>query len=178
MSTPPRFALRCFAPAPAALAISGTVQRRGEQLHLHYRIDDPTGRVRLPATAAPPRRRDELWTTTCLELFLAEPDAAPYWEVNLSPSGDWNVYRLTAYRQGLAPEPAITALPFTIERHAHGLELQLRLDLSALVPAGRPLDLAITAVLEEQGGEISYWALAHPGPEADFHRRDGFVLRV
>lgn len=178
MNTPASFTLRGFPPAPAALAVQGTVQRRGEQLHLHYRIDDPTGRVRLPAAAAPPRRRDELWSTTCLELFLAEPGAAPYWEVNLSPSGDWNVYRLTAYRQGLAPEPAITALPFTVARLGGGLELQVTLDLSALVPAGRPLDLAITAVLDEQGGEISYWALAHPGPEADFHRRDGFVLRV
>ena len=172
------FALHCFSPPPSSLALGGSVTRDGDRLQIHYRLQDPGGLVRLPPPAGQPRRRDELWTTTCLELFLAEPGAAPYWEVNLSPGGDWNVYLLSAYRQGLAADPAITALPFAIGRDASGLDLRLSLDLAALLPAGRPLDLAITAVLEDHEGQMSYWALAHPGPEADFHRRDGFVVRV
>jgi hypothetical protein len=36
----------------------------------------------------------------------------------------------------------------------------------------------VTAVLQQQSGSCSYWALRHPGPEADFHRRDGFALRL
>jgi len=33
-------------------------------------------------------------------------------------------------------------------------------------------------VLERRNGALEYWALSHPGPEADFHRRDGFSLRL
>ena len=36
----------------------------------------------------------------------------------------------------------------------------------------------ITAVLELHSGEILYWALNHPGEQADFHLREGFALRV
>jgi hypothetical protein len=54
----------------------------------------------------------------------------------------------------------------------------VNLDLGALPLAGRPLELAVTAVVELQDGEILYWALAHPGEQADFHWREGFGLRV
>jgi hypothetical protein len=50
--------------------------------------------------------------------------------------------------------------------------------LPAALAAVQPLELAVTAVLEQRNGLISYWALQHGGPEADFHRRDGFVLRI
>jgi hypothetical protein len=36
------------------------------------------------------------------------------------------------------------------------------------------LDLA--AVIEERGGRISYWALAHPPGKPDFHHSDCFTL--
>ena len=175
----PPFALRSFAPPPASLALAGSVQRDGDRLRLQYRLEDPEGLVLLPpASAAAPRRCDELWTSTCFELFLAEPGTGPYWEANLSPSGDWNLYRLSGYREGLAPEPAISALPFAVERQGGGLALRVDLDLGALPLAGRPLELAVTAVLELRDGEILYWALAHAGAEADFHRREGFLLRI
>ena len=46
------------------------------------------------------RRRDDLWTTTCFEAFLAAPGGQRYWEVNLAPNGDWAVYRFDRYRSG------------------------------------------------------------------------------
>lgn len=172
------FALRCFAPPPASLALAGSVRRDGDRLSLHYRLEDPEGLVLVPPAIAAPRRCHELWTTTCFEFFLAEPGAEPYWEVNLSPSGDWNVYRLSGYRQGLTPEPAIGALPFAVKREGGGLDLMVTLDLGALPLAGRPLELAVTAVVELRDGGILYWALAHPGEQADFHWREGFALRL
>ena len=172
------FALRSFAPSPASLALAGSVRRDGDHLSLHYRLEDPEGLVLVPPAIAAPRRCYDLWTSTCFEFFLAEPGAEPYWEGNLAPNGDWNLFRLSGYRQGLAPEPAIDALPFVVELAGGGLDLMVTLDLGALPLAGRPLELAVTAVVELRDGEVLYWALTHPGAEADFHRRDGFLLRI
>ena len=172
------FALRSFAPPPASLALGGSVHRDGDRLSLRYRLEAPDGLVLVPPAIAAPRRCYDLWTSTCFEFFLAEPGAEPYWEGNLSPNGDWNLCRLTGYRQGLAPEPAIGALPFVVEREGGGLDLAVTLDLGALPLAGRPLELAVTAVVELRDGEILYWALAHPGEQADFHWREGFGLRL
>jgi hypothetical protein len=172
------FALRSFAPPPASLALAGSVQRDGDRLSLHYRLEDPEALVLVPPAIAAPRRCYDLWTSTCFEFFLAEPGAEPYWEGNLAPNGDWNLFRLTGYRQGLAPEPAINALPFVVERAGGGLDLAVTLDLGALLLAGRPVELAVTAVVELRNGEILYWALRHPGEQADFHWREGFGLRL
>ncbi|WP_411876213.1 DOMON-like domain-containing protein [Vulcanococcus limneticus] len=173
------------ATAPARVRLEGDLSRTDERLRLRYRLADPGGTLRIPPAAPAPRRRDELWSRTCLELFLAVPGSVAYWEVNLSPSGDWNVYRLSGYRQGLAPEPAVTALPFAVERCGDGLELKLEFHLAPLVATGQPLQMAVTAVLEHHTppgvsgeGPLSYWALGHPGPVADFHDRDGFLLRI
>ena len=74
-----------------------------------------------------------------------------------------------------------------MERSGNGRISRLRATATlpaALLPAtlisAQPaeLELAVTAVLEQHGGAISYWALHHGGAEADFHRRDGFRLRI
>jgi hypothetical protein len=41
-------------------------------------------------------RKDGLWTATCFEAFLALPDQSRYWEINLSPNGDWAGLQLRA----------------------------------------------------------------------------------
>jgi hypothetical protein len=44
--------------------------------------------------------------------------------------------------------------------------------------APTPLRLAITAVIEDSQGALSYWALAHPASRPDFHHHNGFVLEL
>lgn len=184
---PQSFRLVPFDPttAPAGVQLHGALQRTDGRLHLRYHLADPSGAIRIPPATPAPARRDGLWNRTCLELFLAVPGAAAYWEFNLSPCGDWNVYRLSGYRQGLAPEPAVAALPVAVARRDDGLELELSFPLAPLVAAEQPLQVAVTAVLEQHApaggsgeGPLSFWALGHPGPEADFHERAGFLLRI
>ena len=51
-------------------------------------------------------------------------------------------------------------------------ELHAELAMPVLGPMG------LSAVIEEKGGNMSWWALAHPGEEPDFHHPDGFQLRL
>ena len=48
------------------------------------------------------------------------------------------------------------------------------LDTAAL-PA-KPWNIGLSAILEEDDGTISYWALAHGSGRPDFHHPDGFTL--
>jgi hypothetical protein len=152
------------------------------QLQLNYRLEwpahDAAAAVRLPDSKAPPQRRDQLWEHTCLELFIAIPGEKRYWEVNMAPNGDWAVYRLDDYRQGLRPEPQLSALPFQVHRQLGLLELRLHWNLPAELAAAAELELGASAVIEHLDGKISYWALNHPALQADFHHRQSFALRV
>ncbi len=174
------FSLRPFddATTPLALAFGGQVSREGGQLRLRYRLAGAIDAVRLPSPAPSPARRDGLWSTTCFECFWAIAGERPYWEFNLSPAGHWNLYRLADYRQDLRPEDGVDRPIPRLLRNDGSLALEVDLPLPPAIPAGAPLQVAITAVIEDRHGQVSYWALGHPGAEPDFHDRRGFLLRL
>lgn len=190
--SPVPFSLIPFVSSPAepiaTLEITGTIARQSNQLTLHYALQGDLVAVVIPAPATTPARTYALWEHTCFEFFLAERGRDRYWEFNLSPSGDWNVYQLDGYRQGLCEDRSFVSLPFTVQHHPQELSLQLDVNLEAIVPANVGLEIAITAVIELAHGDIahgditrgdmSYWALTHAGPEADFHRRESFAIAL
>jgi len=112
-------------------------------------------------------RADELWQTTCFELFLKPEGGAGYLELNLSPSERWNAYDFEAYRWGMT-ERAFPREPECTLRVGSKFAI-----FDAAIPvAGLPdseCAMGLAAVIEEQGGVKSYWALAHPDAKPDFH---------
>lgn len=160
------------------LRLGGTIGRQAEILSIGYAIEGDLSRLSLPAPAPKPERKDHLWEETCLELFLAAPGSEIYWEFNLSPSGHWNAYRFASYREGMREEEAISSLPFLVRLEAGVLRLSLALDLGGIVAAGMDVEVGICAVVRTTAGKASHWALSHPYPVPDFHRRDGFALII
>lgn len=75
-------------------------------------------------------------------------------------------------------EPALASLPFRVRVEPKVLRLSLDLDIGPIMPADKALEVGVSAVVKTKGGETSHWALAHPGPRPDFHRRDGFTLSI
>lgn len=174
--------LHAFDPAtvPAGIALHADVDRQGSRLSLRWTLIAQPRAVAIATRTAPPARRDRLWTTTCFEVFLAPAGGPEYWEVNLSPRGDWNVYRFDGERTGMRAEPRVAAPLVHTATAANGrFTLTAGLDL-APVPAlaDAPLDVAVTAVLEAASGVRSYWALRHARPQPDFHARETFVVRL
>ena len=172
------FSLQPFSPLAPLLTIKITshIARRSRQLAIRYDLRGDLAELVIPAPAARPARRHRLWEETCFEFFLGVKDSPGYWEFNLSPSGHWNVYRFTGYRQGMAEETALTPLPMSVRRRPELLRLALELDVEEIVAADQPLMVGIAAVIKLAGGGLTYWALIHPGAEADFHRRDSFLV--
>jgi hypothetical protein len=174
------FSLQPFSQADPrpAVTITGTITRRAHTLAIRYDLRGPLADLAIPGPADTPGRRHGLWEATCFEFFLAVQDAPGYWEFNLSPAGHWNVYRFAVYRQGMAEEAAVTSLPIGLRSRPDSLLLSLKFDLARIVPAGQALVAGITAVIQLAGGRVTYWALTHPGPQPDFHRRDSFIIEL
>jgi hypothetical protein len=130
-------------------------------------------RVPSPHQPAP---ADALWKTTCCELFIGPAGQSDYREFNFSPSGQWASYDFLDYRE---PKPGVVDLPaptLQTRREEDLLQVEVSLPRAAL-PAGDSLRLALSVVLEANGGHLSYWAIAHAAGKPDFHRA-GFKLSV
>ena len=165
-----------------------------------FRLDAELARLRVPA-AVSPRRADRLWEHTCFEAFVAVRGQAAYHEFNFSPSGEWAVYAFRGYRDGAVLDRDL-APAIAVRRAADALELEAfvvagclppategarfpaaaghRVDRRCLPPAteGARFQIALTAVIEDEVGALSYWAIRHPSSRPDFHARAGFVLEI
>jgi hypothetical protein len=183
------------APPSAISGIEVDVSRSGNQLDLVYRISGDIDRLLIPVPAKG-ERTDNLWQTTCPEAFIQPEGAGDYYEYNLSPSTQWAGYSFTAYRTGMTNFE--TRVPvMTIARHRAPADAGAqaapseplgscfrrnteRLDLVATVwlpetTATLPWRLGLTTVIEEKDGRKSFWALAHPSPDPNFHHSDSFI---
>ena len=116
-------------------------------------------------------RADGLWRTTCFEAFIGGPGTA-YREYNFAPSGQWATYCFDAPRQGM--RLATDAAEVWLERGETWIAVEAA--VSATFASGSPLNL--TAVIEEEGGHKSYWALVHPSGRPDFHDPSCFIARL
>jgi len=160
------------------IKLIGNINRPSNALVIHYALLAPLDVVEIPTLAGTPTRKNGLWEETCFEFFLGIKNSPRYWEFNLSPAGHWNIYCFAAYRQGMREEMAYTSLPFSVQKQSDSLSLVLNLDLDEIVQADQALEIAISAVIKFKEGEQTYWALTHPGPQADFHRRDSFTIEL
>ncbi len=158
--------------------ITGNIGRCSKTLTIRYALLDPLGEVLIPAPADIPTRKNALWEETCFEFFLCVKNFDQYWEFNLSPTGHWNVYRFKSYRQGMQEESAFTSLPVNVQRKPKALRLSLKFNLDKIILADQIAKVAISAIIKPVNGKITYWALTHPGVQADFHRKDSFILEL
>lgn len=160
---------------PLGLSVAVSVERDG--LLLVYTVSGHTDALRIPAPTAP-GPLDGLWQHTCLEAFVAAEDGATYREFNFSPSGQWAAYRFASERvrdtnaeAGPPPSLELSLTPTC-------LVLSARLPWAALPPRPGTLCIALSAVIEEANGHLSYWALQHPQARPDFHHPAGRSLRL
>jgi hypothetical protein len=139
--------------------------------NIWFCMSAPADRFVLPQSEAP-SRADELWKTTCFEAFLRPAEEDGYREWNFAPSGDWAAYDFTGMRKGMAA--AEVAAPYIrVEDNLTWWALG-----ATIVGDAAEYQLGLSAVLEEKDGSKSYWALAHPSDQPDFHAPGCFAARL
>ncbi len=174
------FSLQPFASteSQANLKIAGDISRKINQLSICYNLTGDFKEIVITPPSNTPSRKHQLWEDTCFEFFLGIKNSQQYWEFNLSPAGDWNVYRFDGYRQGMQEETTLTILPFNVRNQPDKLVLTLNFDLEKIISPKQTIEVAITTVIKCKDDSVTYWALTHGGAKPDFHLRDSFILEL
>jgi hypothetical protein len=176
---PPALQLTChpWAPDPWVRGVEVSAIRDADGvLRLTYILIGRLGHLRLPKLAVL-GGSDHLWQHTCFEAFIAIQGESAYHECNFAPSGEWAAHAFREYRER---EDRIVDLDPCL--HVNVIEDRLAVEatvpLDSLSPRHRKasLRLALSAVIEDESGVLSYWALRHPPGRPDFHHVDAFAL--
>ena len=137
---------------------------------LDFIVGGPPEALALP-DAAEPVRADELWRTTCFELFLRRPGSEGYLEFNFSPSGQWAAYAFDGYRAGrrnleiapiliLGPVSGQAALAWETHllRQGHEAEFARKISKPFDHPAGPVAQFALGVTFDDPGlGDGAPW---------------------
>ena len=164
-------------PAITVEAIEVCAERlESGRLRFRFHIDSSLKALAL-GEAKPPERADRLWKSTCFEAFLRSSRDGGYLEYNFAPSGQWAAYAFTVYRLGGIDLRVDQAPEIILDPIGSHFAMETEIDLPTEW-RDIPVELNLTAVIEETDGTKSYWALAHPSSKPDFHHKDCFALKV
>ncbi|MEO6386974.1 MAG: DOMON-like domain-containing protein [Croceibacterium sp.] len=163
-----------FPPASVTHVEAKIIGHDASWLRARWRIDGAAGLVVPPFAGK--GRADELWRTTCFELFLKPKGSDAYCELNLSPSERWNAYNFDHYRDGMRERPFPREPECTMRLGSTFAIFDAAIPVDGL-PAG-PSAMGLCAIIEEQGGVKSFWALAHPEAKPDFHLAPCFAAEL
>jgi hypothetical protein len=144
-------------------------------LEIKFSVSGQIGEILIPQKS-PPERRDDLWKTTCFELFMKNSSQYFYREYNFSPSTAWAAYTFQSYRHGMAYADIGVAPSIETDMDMNRLNLIARLPFEA-ADAGT-WTVGLSAVIADQAGRTAYWALAHPPGPPDFHHGDCFAHQL
>jgi hypothetical protein len=144
-----------------------------------YLLNANLSALRIPAPRSS-RQADELWKHTCFEAFITHPSlGSAYIELNFSPSTEWAAYSFESYRKGMAPIALRSAPRIDVVTVGSQLVVEARVGTQELPGTSNTnLKIALSAVIEDESGRVSYWALKHAPDKPDFHHAAGFILEV
>jgi mannose-1-phosphate guanylyltransferase len=122
-----------------------------------------------------PQRKDELWKSTCAEIFIGEKGSTNYTEFNFSSTLDWNAYSFDSERTGMRPAE--------VRCHVHQnfnsigsdpvATIGFQFDLDTI-----PFEIGVTAVIDWKDGLKEYYSLQHTKDKPDFHNRKDWTWRL
>lgn len=167
-------------PAPVIRGVVTKVDAsESAALAFSYTLIGDIHRLLIPVAVAP-KHVDGLWQHTCFEAFIGMKASAAYYEFNFSPSSEWAAYGFRAYREGERLNNEALAPNISVEQAADrlGLTATVRLDHLQMIRPGASLRIGLSAVIEDNDGKLSYWALKHPADKPDFHHPDSFTLEL
>lgn len=115
----------------------------------------------VPASVTPARAED-LWRTTCFELFVGG-EGESYKEFNLSPSSAWAAYQFDGHRSGRRDIDVHIEIETSLDNKRLSVIAKIESEFSNPTPIG------LTAVIKEKDGLLRYWATTFAPGEPDFH---------
>lgn len=136
-----------------------------------FEWQDPEAEIQF-AKSPEAGRHFNLWQQTCFELFIRPDQTGPYFEINVSPKGAWNVYQFQDYRAPQPPKEFPGAELLELEMKQNRLTANFHLKGTNLSNC----QVSLCAVLFLSDGRSSYWSTRHAGRKPDFHHPDSFVV--
>ena len=152
------------------ISIEGNLVLREQKIRLSFVVKGALDEYIFPSKSIP-KKANELWKSTCFELFLGNEKEETYYELNFSSSLAWNFYYLSTYR-GEVEELTLLNSP-KVERFEAKDEFKILFELS--VENVEDFELYnVACILLNKEHKRTFWTIKHLNSQPDFHDKASF----
>lgn len=144
-------------------SVRADIEAAASGCRARFRLIGDVSAIKIPGNAAA-ERMDNLWTTTCCEIFWQPDGGDDYREFNLSPSGEWAAYDFDGFRMNRR-DAEVGAMWIVCKRQDGEITLEANITCDLRLPA----KVALNAVVEDKHGMMQFWALDFAPGKPDFH---------
>ena len=114
-----------------------------------------------------PIRANNLWKSTCFELFIAPKENLNYWELNISSSTKWNFYAFDSYKENMREERDISIPNIEIVQKENLYFISCEFNLREIIPKQSNFNLAV--ILLDRNCVRHFYSINRKGGVVDFH---------
>ncbi|MFT7689040.1 MAG: hypothetical protein ACI9FB_004406 [Candidatus Azotimanducaceae bacterium] len=186
------FKLKPFRPSQFTSSVEGefssvfNTQKKLHEIQITFLLNCSPEDIVWPEiqTGHPPARQDDLWLSTCFEFFLSYKGRAQYFEFNFSPSGHWQAYQFSRYREDRQVAPNLSLSKSEINHKANQTRVSIEVeyvegDFVTNTSSKNILNLGLSVILLDKRRHYHYFALKHSSKEkADFHDPITHLLNI
>ncbi|SFV50560.1 hypothetical protein MNB_SV-12-26 [hydrothermal vent metagenome] len=149
--------------------IYATIELQPSRLKIEYEIINNLSSYHFPKETKQ-QRANELWRDTCFELFIANHSSTEYYELNISPSTQWNAYHFKSYKEEMR-ETDVFSTPSIISHQldkSYNLSFEMAFQEDIFV---KKLSINLAVILLDKEEMRHFYAINRCKESPDFHDR-------
>ena len=154
------------------ITVKTIIQLQDNLLKLNYQIVGDLSNYHFPQNSKQ-QRADELWLDSCFELFISHPHKNEYWEINISPSTEWNIYHFTSYKEDMRVSNIISTPTIKSYRYEH----EYKLSFETIIQKenfDKLLLINLCVILLDKKGVRNFYSMDRREGSPNFHDRACF----
>ncbi len=163
--------------------VSSNYQLVGAELQLDFFVEDGQNQIEdfYPFAVGARKclifKEENLWSTTCFEIFLKNSNSNDYYEFNFNSKSDWNLFYFSNYRERVTGHFPNIEVVSENQTDLVTKKLRFRFNIGKLERLKLPCQVSLAAVIKSNS-EISYWSQKHNNIKPDFHDANNFTLML
>ena len=156
------------------IKLYATIELKKEKLKLDYEIIGDISLYIFPKQTQQ-QRANELWKATCFELFMNNYSSTKYYEINISPSTQWNSYQFTSYKKEMIESHIFSTPTIRSQQQNNGYNLSFEMDFTESI-FEKKLLINCAVILLDNKGVRYFYSINRRKELPDFHDREYFEL--
>jgi len=154
----------------ANITVEASFLIRNQTIQLEYKIEGEIAKYNFPQESQQ-KRVHELWRKSCFEFFFSIGDSDEYYEINISPTTEWNIYHFNSYREGMKEVTDISIPSINVHRGKESISLSFEVQFLAQEIVNKPFSYNLATILLNNSSLRYFFTIHRKDGDVDFHNK-------